>query len=312
MTNNDSANLAVTSPSFSSNVVLQKELYKYFPNAKLNLDGKRFNQDELIEYIKNADGVIVGLEPINIEVLEKCPSLKILSKYGVGLNNVDLTECEKRNITVGWTGGVNRLSAAEMAIGFMMMLSRNLFITSNDLKKGTWNKSGGFQLSGKTIGIIGVGYIGKEVVRLLKPFRCKILVNDIIDQTDYYYKNNLKEVSKEEIFKKADIVTIHTPYDDSTDNMVDITILKGMKDTSFILNTARGGIINETDLKYALKNKIIAGAAIDSYIEEPPTDREFITLPNLICTPHIGGNSIEAVEAMGLSAISHIRNYFNK
>lgn len=304
-------NILATSPSFSKNKVLQDEIYKYFPNAKLNLEGKRFNQNELIEYIKDADGIIVGLEPINKEVLDKCPELKMVSKYGVGLNNIDLEECKKRDIKIGWTGGVNKLSVAEMALGFMIMLSRNLFITTNQHKNGAWNKSGGFQLSGKTIGIIGVGYIGKEVVRLLKPFGCNILVNDIINQDKYYQENNLKEVSKEEIYKTSDIVTIHTPHNDKTNNMIDLEILKTMKKTAYILNTARGGIINEQDLKYALQNSIIAGAAIDAYIEEPPTDKEFLNLPNLICTPHIGGNSAEAVEAMGMSAIKHIKEYFS-
>jgi len=303
-------NIAVTSPSFSKNKILQKEIYKYFPNAKLNLEGKRFDQDELIEYIKDADVIIVGLEPINTEVLGNCQNLKFISKYGVGLNNIDLEECKKRDIAIGWSGGVNRLSVAEMALGFMMMLSRNLFIATNELKNGTWNKSGGFELSGKTIGIVGVGYIGKEVIRLLKPFGCKILVNDIINQDEYYEENDLKEVSKEKIYKVCDIITIHTPHNDTTDNMVDLEVLKTMKKTAYILNTARGGIINEQDLKYALQNDIIAGAGIDAYLEEPPTDKEFIALPNLICTPHIGGNSQEAVKAMGMSAIKHIKEFY--
>lgn len=303
--------IVVTSPSFSSNKSLQQEIYKYFPKAKLNLDGKRFNKEELVEYIKDADAIIVGLEPIDKEVLEQCPNLKIVSKYGVGLNNIDLEACKKRDITIGWTGGVNKLSVAEMTLGYMLMLCRNLFITSNELKNGIWNKSGGFQLSEKRIGIIGVGYIGKELIRLLKPFNCEILVNDIINQEQYYKENNLKEVSKEEIFKTCDIVTIHTPFDSTTDNLINKKVFETMKNSSFIINSARGGIINEDDLKYALLNNIIAGAAVDAYVEEPPTDKELLSLPNLICTPHIGGNSKEAVEAMGLSAINHLKEFYN-
>lgn len=303
--------ITVTSPSFSSNKTLQQEIYKYFPKAKLNLDGKRFNKKDLIEYIKDADAIIVGLEPIDKEVLEQCQNLKIVSKYGVGLNNIDLEACKKRDITIGWTGGVNKLSVAEMTLGYMLMLCRNLFITSNELKNGIWNKSGGFQLSEKRIGIIGVGYIGKELVRLLKPFNCEILVNDIINQKEYYKENYLKEVSKEEIFKTCDIVTIHTPFDSSTDNLINKKVFETMKNSSFIINSARGGIINEDDLKYALLNNLIAGAAVDAYVEEPPTDKELLSLPNLICTPHIGGNSREAVEAMGLSAINHLKEFYN-
>ena len=306
-----SINVVVTSPSFSSNKTLQQEIYKYFPKAKLNLDGKRFNKEELVEYIKDADAIIVGLEPIDKEVLEQCQNLKIVSKYGVGLNNIDLEACKKRDITIGWTGGVNKLSVAEMTLGYMLMLCRNLFITSNELKNGIWNKSGGFQLSEKRIGIIGVGYIGKELIRLLKPFNCEILVNDIINQEQYYKENNLKEVSKEEIFKTCDIVTIHTPFDSTTDNLINKKVFETMKNSSFIINSARGGIINEDDLKYALLNNIIAGAAVDAYVEEPPTDKELLSLPNLICTPHIGGNSREAVETMGLSAINHLKEFYN-
>lgn len=299
--------ITVTSPSFSKNKVLQDEIYKYFPNAKLNIEGIRFNKNELIEYIQEADAIIVGLEPIDSEVIDNCPKLKIIAKYGVGLNNIDLEACKKRDIAIGWTGGVNKLSVAEMTLGYMLMLMRNLFVTSNELKNGIWNKNGGFQLSGKKIGIIGVGHIGKEVVRLLNPFGCKILVNDIINQDEYYKQNNLFEVSKEEIYTTCDIITIHTPHNKVTENMVDLSVLKSMKQSAYILNTARGGIINEDDLKYALQNNIIAGAAIDAYIEEPPTNKELLNLPNLICTPHIGGNAVEAVEAMGMSAIENLK-----
>ncbi len=187
------------------------------------------------------------------------------------------------------------------------MLSRNLYITSNLLKEGTWQKEGGFELSGKTIGIIGVGFIGKELIRLLEPFNCKILVNDIVDQESYYRVHGLIEATKEYIYREADIISIHTPFDETTKDLITLREFKMMKPTAFLLNTARGGIVNETNLKYALKNSLIAGAGIDAYVVEPPIDRELIELPNLIATPHIGGNSKEAVLAMGLSAIENLK-----
>jgi len=303
--------IVATSPSFSKNKVLQDEIYKYFPDAKLNLEGKRFNKQELIEFVKDAEALIVGLESVDNELLDVCKNLKIVSKYGVGLNNIDQEACIKRDIKIGWTGGVNKLSVAEMALGYMLMLSRNLYVTSNELKSGIWNKSGGFQLSGKIVGIIGVGNIGKEVIRLLKPFGCKILVNDIINQDKYYKDNDLLEVTKEEIYKMSDFITIHTPLDENIFNMISMQEMKQMKSSAYLLNTARGGLINEQDLKIALKNSIIAGAAIDAYVEEPPSDKELLSIPNLICTPHIGGNAKEAVEAMGMSAIKHLRNFYN-
>jgi len=304
--------ISITSPSFSNNSKLQKEVYNSFSKVKLNLEGKRFNQNELIDYIKDAVAIIVGLEIINKEVLDRCPNLKMISKYGVGLNNIDLEECKKRNIKIGWTGGINKLSVAEMTLGYMLMLCRNLFITSNQLKQGIWNKSGGTQLSQKKIGIIGMGNIGKEVVRFLKPFNCTIYVNDIIKQDDYYSEYGLIEVSKEEIFTTCDFISIHTPFDDTTRSMINKNSFQMMKKNAFVINSARGGIINEEDLKIALQKHLIAGAAIDAYIQEPPTDSELLKLENLICTPHIGGNSEEAVEAMGMSAIKHIKEFFNK
>lgn len=302
--------LAATSPSFSKNIFLQEEVFRYFQNPKLNLKGIRFDKKAFIEFAQDAEALIVGLEQIDEEVLNQLPNVRIISKYGVGLNNIDLEACQKRNIQIGWTGGVNRLSVAEMALGYMLMLCRNLYVTSNELKNGLWNKSGGFQLSGKTIGIIGVGHIGKELIRLLQPFGCTILVNDIIHQSNYYKQHSLINVSKTEIYSRADIVTLHVPLDDGTQGMINIDVFKQMKKSAFILNSARGGIINENDLKLALQNGLIAGAAIDAYIEEPPTDMELLKLPNLICTPHIGGNAQEAVEAMGLSAIQHVREYY--
>lgn len=301
--------IVVTANAFSKNEFLVNELKKFTSNVSFNTSG-RYSKEDLINVLKDADGAIVGLDQIDATVLKECRNLKIVSKYGVGLDNINVEDCQKYNIQIGWTGGVNKTSVAEMTVGFMLMLIRNLYATSNQLKDGTWNKSGGFQLSGKTIGIIGIGHIGKEVVRLLTPFGCKILVNDIIEQSDYYAQYDLIEATKDEIYKQSDIITLHTPLTDETKNLIRLNELSLMKKNSFLINTARGGIINENDFKIALKDGLIAGGAIDAYVIEPPMDHEFISLPNLIATPHIGGNAKEAVEAMGMSAIEHLTKYF--
>ena len=298
--------IKVSNVAFSKNKHLVNILKNNFPGAIVNQEGIRFNGDSLIEYLSDADGAIVGLELIDDLVLEKLPKLKIIAKFGVGLDNIDLLACAKRNVVIGWTGGVNKRSVAEMALGFMLMLSRNLYSTSNLLKEGVWNKNGGFNLTGKTIGIIGLGNIGQELVRLLKPFDCKILVNDIVDITSFADEHNLEVVTKEFLVSNADIVSIHTPLTDETTNLIDFETIQKMKRTSILINTARGGIINEPALKEALKKNIIAGAALDVYYPEPPIDIELLKLPNLISTPHTGGNSYEAVVSMGESAISHL------
>lgn len=299
----------VSTIAFSKNILLVESLLKHFPDAVVNNSGKRINDVELIDYFADAEAVIVGLEKITPEILDKLPKLKIIAKYGVGLDNIDLIACKNRGITVGWSGGVNKRSVAEMALGFMLALCRNLYSTSNELKQLIWNKSGGIQLSGKTIGIIGLGNIGKELVVLLKPFGCNILVNDIEDVTNFAAANDLEFVDKNTLIALSDIISIHTPLTSETQNLFTITEFKQMKKTAIIINTARGGIINEIDLRIALKEKIIAGAALDVYETEPPIDKELLELSNIICTPHTGGNAEEAVFAMGESAINHLLKF---
>lgn len=303
--------VVVSAVAFSKNKELVSALLKHFPNAVINSEGKRYLNDELVEYYKDADAIITGLEKIDDELLSKLPKLKLIAKYGVGLDNIDLEACEKRNVKIGWTGGVNKHSVAEMALGFMLMLSRNLFTTANQLKSGTWNKSGGYSLSNRTIGIIGIGHIGRELIKMLKPFNCRILINDIIDLNEYAKENNVEFVTKEVLYQQSDIISIHTPFNISTKSMINKDAILQMKQSVLLINTARGGIINEEDLKWALKNNRIGGAALDVFSIEPPEDEELLSFPNLIPTPHIAGNSYEAVIAMGMAAINHIVSFKN-
>jgi len=302
--------IKVTSPSFSKNDSLKSQLLRYFPNSVFNSEGSIFNSNQLKNFLKDSIGAVIGLEKIDEPVLQSCKNLKVIAKFGVGLDNIDQVACKKYGIQVLGSHGVNKLSVAELTLGFMIALCRNFYRASLELKNGKWNKTGGYELSGKTVGIIGVGNIGKEVVRLLQPFHCKILVNDILDQVDYYKMNQLIESTKENLFKKADIVTIHTPLTAQTKNIVNKISLASMKKGSFLINTSRGPVINQQDLKEALIAGTIAGAAIDVYETEPPEDQELLRLPNLICSPHIGGASVEAVMEMGLSAINQLKKFF--
>ena len=302
--------IKVANLAFSNNKELVNRLQIMFPDSEINNTNTRLTGDELVDFFYDADGVIVGLEKVDEALLKKLPNLKIIAKYGVGLDNIDLDACKNRNIDVGWNGGVNKSAVAEMALGFMISLSRNLYSTSNQLKELIWNKNGGFQISGKTIGIIGCGHIGRELVELLQVFKCKILINDILDLSSISFpSSDIKFVDKEFLFENSDIISIHTPLTDMTKNLFNRDTFIKMKNNSFLINTARGGIVNEIDLEYALKNNLIAGAAIDVYDFEPPQNVGLLSLPNLICTPHIGGNSYEAVIAMGISALSHLNNF---
>ena len=303
--------IKVTSPSFSKNETLRNELINKFPKVEFNEDGVRYTQEQLVAFLKNADGVIVGLEDMSEGVLSKLPNLKFLSKYGVGIDGVDLDYCLNHNIKLGWTPGVNKRSAAELTLCFMLGLSRNVFNSSYKIKlNNIWDKVGGFELSGKTVGIIGVGHVGKDLISLLMPFNCKILVNDIVDQDQYYLDNGLEKCKKDRIFRESDVITLHVPLTKETHHLVNKKVLEKMKKTAFLVNVSRGKVVEQDSLKYALKEKLIAGAALDVFEEEPAVDADFIALGNLACSPHIGGNSEEAILSMGRSAITHLENFF--
>jgi len=304
--------IKATSTSFSKHPRLRAALLADFPSAQFNDDGRKFTRAELIDYLKDADGVVLGLEEVDDGVLAACPNLKIVSKYGVGLDNLDQEACKERGIAVGWIGGVNKRSVAEMDLCFMLALARNLYRTSMDLMAGNWNKDGGFQLSGKTVGIIGLGFTGTEIIRLLQPFGCRILGNDVVDKSHECAELGIEQVEKETLYAEADFISIHTQLTKLTHHLINMGTLSQMKSTAFVINTARGPIVKQDDLKQALIDGTIAGAALDVYEEEPPTDMELLALPNFFCTPHIGGNADEAVMAMGLSAIGHIKEFFKK
>jgi phosphoglycerate dehydrogenase-like enzyme len=304
------AKIVVTSRTFCQVPVLCKELLERFPNTTLNEGGAFFQKVELIEYLKNADGVLLGTETMDKDVIDALPKAKIISKYGVGLDNIDLEYAKQIGKVIGWTGGVNKRSVAEQTLAFMIGMCRNLFWTGNQMKQGIWDKNGGHQLSGKNVGIIGCGHVGEDLLKLLQAFDCELMICDILDKSNIVKKYGGKQVDHNEIFELCDTISLHVPLTSLTYHMVNEERLASMKPSAFIINTSRGKVVDQEALKSALQLNKIAGAAIDVYTEEPPSDLELLALPNLWPTPHIGGNAIEAVEAMGRAAISHLTDYF--
>ena len=304
--------IKVCSKSFSKNLNLREQLLSHFPNAQFNDNGVNFTTDKFAEFVGDSIAIIAGLEPVNTEFLDQCRDLKFISKFGVGIDNIDLDATKKHGVLVGWSGGLNCRSVSELVLCYMIGLTRNIFFSSRKLiEDNDWSKNGGQELSGKVVGIIGLGHIGKDLAKLLKPFGCRILVNDVIDQTDYYEENDLIYSSKPDIFEQSDILTVHTPLNQSTKKLFDLEVFKKMKDTSYFINCARGGLVVQSDLKSALQENQIAGAAIDVFEAEPSNDQDLLLLPNLTCTPHIGGSSSQATIEMGRSAISHLISFFS-
>jgi len=303
--------IAVTPPALSASAALRGELSEAFPGARFNESGRYLEGAELVAFLKDADGALVGRDRITDSVLIALPNLKIIAKYGVGLDTVDEAALARRGVALGWTPGVNRRSVAELTLCFMLGLCHNVFRTGRAMREGLWQKDGGRLLSGRRVGIVGCGHVGSEVLRLLAPFGCQVLVNDIVDKSALAREHGAQTAAFGDLVERADIVTLHVPGTPETRGMVGEDVLKRMKREAFLINTSRGAVVDEQALKAALKGGVIAGAALDVFHAEPPEDRELLALPQLMTTPHIGGNTEEAVQAMGRAALSHLVRFFS-
>lgn len=298
------ARIAVASRSFSHHPLLREELLCRYSNVLFNETGETFKGESLIRFLDGSEKVIIGLEILDDTIFSSLPDLKVISKYGVGLDMIDLEAMERHNILLGWTGGVNKRSVAELVISSMIALLHRLPEANGEVRSGTWRQIRGRQLTGKTIGIIGCGNIGKDLTVLLKGFDCRILANDITNFAEFYEKHEVIPLDLEELLRTADIVTLHVPLNESTRNIIDAKRLEMMKDGACLINLARGGLVDELKLKEMLIQGRLAGAALDVFHSEPPDDLEFLRMPNVIASPHIGGSTEEAVIAMGRAAIS--------
>ena len=303
--------IAVTPPSFCKSQLLKTELLGHFPNAVFNEKDEYLSVPELIDFLTDADAALIGRDPINAELIRSLPKLRMIAKYGVGLDNLDQKALGRAGIELRVTSGTNRRSVAELTLGFMIGLCHNMSSGSEQLKSGNWHREGGQELSGKSIGIIGCGNVGQELVRLLQPFQCRIWVRDIADRSEFCREFGAVETGFDEIIEEVDILTLHVPLTENTENLIDKPVLEKMKPSAFLVNTSRGRVVHQGDLHHALVAGEIAGAGLDVFWEEPPTESEFLRLPNLIVTPHIGGNAREAVSAMGRAAIHNLVKYFN-
>ena len=300
--------LVIASRSFSKHPVLRKEVLKRYPDAKFNDKGLSLNGNSLIEFLDGYEKAITALEKIDDSILKHLPDLKVIGKYGVGLDMIDLHAMKRHSVNLGWTGGVNKRSVSELVISYSIALLHRTIFANAEVRKGKWYQVKGRQLSDCTVGIIGCGHVGKDLVKLLQPFNCKILANDVLDFKDFYKKYEVTSVGLEELIRKSDIVTLHLPLDKSTRNILNSDKLSLLKDDAVLINLARGGLIDEVALKELLNNNKIAGAALDVFEVEPPVDPSFATMDNVLITPHIGGSTEEAILAMGMAAIEGLEN----
>ncbi len=295
--------VAVTSRSFSRHPVLRDELLDRYPDTTFNDAGVKLEGAALVDYLRGHDKAICALEVLDEALFAALPKLRVVSKYGVGLDMIDLEAMERHGVKLGWTGGTNKRSVSELVIALAIALLRHVPEASRQAEAGNWRQHIGHQLSERTIGIVGCGHVGKDLGLLLGAFGCRVLANDIRDFPEFYAANQITPVALDALLGEADVVTLHLPLDHSTRNILSAERLALMRPEAILINTARGGLIDETALKSMLKDGRMAGAAFDVFSTEPPEDTELLGLENFIVTPHIGGSAEEAILAMGRAAI---------
>ena len=227
--------VAVCSRSFSKNSILRNELLTRYKNVTFNDEGLKLEGDSLIDFLHGHDKAITALEVINDSILSKLPELQVISKYGVGVDMIDMGAMRKHGKHLGWSGGVNKRSVSELVISFAIALLRHVPAAHREVLSGTWRQHVGGLLSGRTVGIIGCGHIGKDLVTLLQAFGCPVIVNDIKDYPEFYKAFNIEAVSLEELLRRSDVVTLHVPLDESTRNMLNEQRLSLLKPTAILM-----------------------------------------------------------------------------
>lgn len=272
---------------------------------------RKINTDELIKYSKNAFGIIAGTETYSDEILDQLPNLKFISRLGVGMDNIDLEFAEKRGIKVFKTTTTPAPAVSELVLGLLIDLSRKISQSNQSLKNGTWHKRMGNLLQGKTLGVIGLGNIGKALVKLSSGFHFKVLAFDKNEDKSFAKKYNVSFCDLTTLLMNSDIVSIHLNLTNQTKYLIDQNNIKLMKPNAIIINSSRGGIIDEKALYKALKNKRIGGAGLDVFENEPYIG-PLTELKNVILTPHIGTYAKEIRIKMEIEAVENLIRGLNE
>lgn len=268
----------------------------------VNPIGRKLKEDELAEMISDFDVLIAGTEPITEKVMNRAPSLKLISRVGIGLDSVDLLAAERRSIQVSYTPDAPAPAVAELTIGLMLTLLRSVHVANAQMHRGEWHRHFGRRIAEVTIGIIGAGRIGGRVLRHLTAFGSpRILVNDLATDHTVVAGPRLEWVDKEVIYREADMISLHVPLTVQTKNMIRSEQIATMKSDALLINTSRGGIINEADLAEALRNGRIGGAAIDVFDHEP-YGGALATLDRCLLTSHMGSMSVDCRTRMEIEA----------
>lgn len=305
MTDLGSCRVLVTPRSFGRHdPQLKTELEAMVGRVIYNPFGRSLSSAEVGELLPGCDGYIAGLDTIDRAALEPADQLRVIARYGVGVDRVDLEAAREKGIVVTNTPGANAASVAELAIGLMLSLARMIPVANQETKAGQQPRIQGVSLEGKIVGLMGLGAIGKRVASRLQGFDCAILAYDPLVDAAEAQAVGAVLCPQEEVVARSDFLSLHVPLLPETRGMVDASFLDRMKPGAFLINTARGEVIDEAALLAALQSGHLRGAALDVFAQEPP-DREnpLLALPQVVATPHMGAHTDGATNAMGWAAL---------
>lgn len=295
--------ILVTPTSYGSrNPKLRSELEAAVGEVVYNTSGRPLTSAELRAHLPGCDGLIAGLDTIDRPALEAADRLRVIARYGVGVERVDLEAARSKGVRVTNTPGANSVSVAELTVGLMIALARQIPGAVEATRAGEWRRISGIALENKTVGLIGFGAVGRQVARRLQAFDCRIVAYDpFVTSADPYEVELLPQA---EVVRRADFLSLHVPVVEATRCLVNAKFLAQMKPGSFLVNTARGELIDETALLQALQEGHLAGAALDCFSSEPPEkNNPLLALPQVILTPHTGAHTDGATNTMGWMAL---------
>jgi len=277
----------------------------------INPLNRKLKEEELAELVSDFDAIIAGTEIISDYVMSCASNLKFISRVGIGLDSVDLLAAKKRGIDVSYTPDAPAPAVAELTIGLMLSLLRFIHISNNKIHEGGWQRFFGRRLEEMTIGIVGFGRIGSSVLKHLEGFLCKkVLINDIIDKPKFSSSLNIEWATKEKIYSQADVISIHLPLTSSTLNMIGLKELYSMKKDAILVNTSRGGIIDEESLFKVLKNNHLSGVALDVFEQEPYCG-PLTSIERCLLTAHMGSMSSDCRTRMEIEATEEVVRFFS-
>lgn len=267
---------------------------------------QKMTEERLMELLQGVDGAIVGVVPMTARVLQSATSLKVISAHGVGVDHIDVGAARSLGIVVANCPGTNDQAVADLAMGLMLSVARLIPKADRDMRNGMWGSHIGTELWQKTLGLVGFGRIGRAVAKRALGFDMRVIAYDPYVSEDQASTLGASMATLDTVIAEADFLSLHAVLTDETRGMIDDAKLRKMKPTAFLINTSRGGLLDEEALYAAVAEKRIAGAALDAFAVEPPWGSRLLQLDNVVVTPHLGAHTAEAIERMGVVAAENV------